>query len=82
MAHPLGGGADRDVNRSNAAKWAAYLCVSYGVAVVADWIILSGEWDESENDPTIRRVCGFAESWGYSQVLVVNAFEAIESRRP
>jgi hypothetical protein len=30
--------------------------------------------DASEDDPTIRRVCAFASSWGYAQVLVVNLF--------
>ena len=30
--------------------------------------------DASEDDPTIRRCVGFAESWGYSGLIVVNLF--------
>lgn len=51
VAHPLGSGEDRERNRCNAAKWCAWLAKTYDVAPVADWITLSGEWDES---PTNR----------------------------
>lgn len=47
MAHPLGAGEDRARNRANAARWVAWIAASFGHAVIADWIILSGEWDES-----------------------------------
>lgn len=30
--------------------------------------------DENDNDPTIRRCIGFAQSWGYAGVCVVNLF--------
>lgn len=50
VAHPLGGGPDRERNRENAAKWVAWVAMQ-GHAPIADWIILSGEWDES---PTNR----------------------------
>lgn len=30
--------------------------------------------DEIENDPTIRRCIGFAKSWGYSSLLMMNAY--------
>jgi len=30
--------------------------------------------DETEDDPTIRRCIGFAKSWGYSGLLMMNAF--------
>lgn len=46
VAHPLGGGEDREANRANAAKWCAWVA-RQGHAPVADWIILSGEFDES-----------------------------------
>ena len=46
IAHPLGGGADREANRARAARWVAWAGMQ-GVAPVADWIILSGQWDES-----------------------------------
>lgn len=46
-AHPLGGGADREQNRINASRWVAWIALTYDVAVIADWIILSGHWDES-----------------------------------
>jgi hypothetical protein len=47
VAHPLGSGIDRERNRINASKWCAWLAKTYGVAPVADWITLSGQWDES-----------------------------------
>jgi hypothetical protein len=37
--------------------------------------------DESHNDPTIRRCIGFAESWDYGCVEVVNLF-AYRAREP
>lgn len=30
--------------------------------------------DEETNDPTIRRCCGFAQSWGYSHLAIANLF--------
>ncbi len=30
--------------------------------------------DESQDDPTIRRCIGFAKTWGYSGLLMMNAF--------
>ena len=30
--------------------------------------------DETQNDPTIRRCIGFAESWGHSRLIVANLF--------
>lgn len=46
IAAPLGGGADREDNRARASRWVAWAGRS-GVAPVADWIILSGQWPES-----------------------------------
>lgn len=47
VAHPLGMGEDREQNRRNAALWVAWLAEHYGIAPVADWIVLSGVWPES-----------------------------------
>lgn len=47
VSHPLGGGADRDRLRAQAAAWVAWLARRYRIAPVADWIILAGQWDES-----------------------------------
>lgn len=52
IAHPLGSGPNREENRSSAAKWVAW-AASKGVAPVADWIILSGQWEES---PHLRAI--------------------------
>lgn len=47
IAHPLGSGTDREENRANAARWVAWAALR-GVAPVADWITLSGQFDESD----------------------------------
>jgi hypothetical protein len=47
IAHPLGGGADRDANIANAARWVVW-AADRGVAPVADWLIIAGGWDESK----------------------------------
>jgi len=35
--------------------------------------------DETKDDPTIRRIIGFAKSWGYGGAYVVNLFDQISS---
>jgi hypothetical protein len=47
MAHRLGQGAERELNRSRAAKLVAHYAKFLGVAPIADWIILAGEWPET-----------------------------------
>lgn len=47
VAHRLGAGPDREENRKRAQKWVGYIAANYDVAPIADWILLSGEWDES-----------------------------------
>lgn len=47
IAHPLGQGADRELNRTNAAKWVGWIAQTYNVAPVADWVILSGVWTKA-----------------------------------
>ena len=60
IAHPLGGGSDREANRINAARWCAWAARARGVAPVADWIILSGELDESPENRTLGLACDVA----------------------
>jgi hypothetical protein len=47
LAHPLGAGAAREPNRRAAARWVAWATRTHAVAVIADWIILSGELPET-----------------------------------
>lgn len=49
VAHALGAGHDREANRTAASKWCAAIA-DLGYAPIADWIILSGEWDESKRE--------------------------------
>lgn len=35
--------------------------------------------DGQRNDPTLRRLCGFARSWGYRNLVVINLFARIAS---
>lgn len=46
IAHRLAG-PEHAQNRASAAKWVAWAAVNMGVSPIADWIILSGELDES-----------------------------------
>lgn len=46
VAHPLGAGPDRERNRANASAWCGRLGRELKVCCVADWITLSGQWDE------------------------------------
>lgn len=50
MAHPLGMGEDRERNRLNAMQWVGWICETFGVAVIADWITLAGVWTEDKRD--------------------------------
>lgn len=48
------------------------------------WIMLNPSTaDAAQDDPTIRRCCGFAEAWGLGGIYVVNlfAFRATEPKR-
>lgn len=49
IAHPLGAGPGREFNRRRASRWVAW-AAEQGVAPVADWIILSGQWDEARRE--------------------------------
>ncbi len=54
LAHPLGDGTDRALNRANAARWVAWATLVHQVAVVADWITLSGELSEEHRELGLR----------------------------
>jgi hypothetical protein len=47
LAHPLGAGPDREANRRSAARWLTWAATVRRVAVIADWITLSGELEET-----------------------------------
>ena len=49
IAHRLGAGEDRETNRREAARWVAW-AAQQGVAPVATWITLAGEWSEDMLD--------------------------------
>jgi len=49
IAHPLGRGPDREENRKRASRWVAW-AAEQGVAPVAPWITLSGEWSEDRRE--------------------------------
>lgn len=61
VAHPLGSGEDREQNRANAAKWCAWIVQNLGVAVCADWIILSGEMEETPENRSLGLDCDFSQ---------------------
>lgn len=54
IAHPLNAETRKeiDANRARASRWCAW-AAGIGVAPVADWIILSGEWSESPENREI-----------------------------
>lgn len=53
VAHQLGKGADLELNRLNAAKWACWIAETYGVAVSCTWIVLASIWQETEHHRAI-----------------------------
>lgn len=60
IAHPLGGGPDREENRARASRWCAWAARSRGVSPVAGWITLSGQWDESAENRALGIACDVA----------------------
>lgn len=50
LSHPLSGSTDeeRQRNRENATRWAAFIAWRCQVAICADWIILSSIWSETQ----------------------------------
>jgi len=68
VAHPLNAptAEEREQNRQRAARWCAWLSRRYLIAPVADWIVLSSQWDETaenramglEIDRVLVELCG------------------------
>jgi hypothetical protein len=54
VAHPLGAGADRDLNIRRAIKWVAWATTQSAVPV-ASWIALAQVWDESWREEGLRQ---------------------------
>ncbi|HMI92905.1 MAG TPA: DUF4406 domain-containing protein, partial [Polyangiales bacterium] len=48
LCHPLAGEIEQ--NRRNAARWVAWATLHMGVAIVADWITLTGELSEEHRE--------------------------------
>jgi hypothetical protein len=46
IAHPLGDGPDRELNRQRAARWVCWFAEAFDIAPIADWIVLSSVWGE------------------------------------
>ncbi len=60
IAHPLGAGPDRERNRENASRWCAWAAVVRGVSPVADWITLSGQLEETDENRERGLACDVA----------------------
>lgn len=60
VAHALGAGPDREANRARAARWCRWVAL-LGHAPVADWIILSGVFDESHRERGLAIDCELVE---------------------
>lgn len=60
---------------SNDLRYRYLLSRSWGAGPMAAFVMLNPSTaDASENDPTIRRCIGFANSWGYAGLLVANLY--------
>jgi hypothetical protein len=69
--------------------WRYYLVRRFGPAptLVTDWqplvvvMLNPSTADETKDDPTIRRVIGFAKAWGHTELHVLNLF-ALRATNP
>lgn len=59
LAHPLSAPtrAGIEANRASAAKWAAWVANTFRVAVVADWIWMTGELEETPENRAFGLAC-------------------------
>jgi hypothetical protein len=73
VAHRLGAGPDREDNRRAAADWCGWIARTFNVAISADWIVLSGVWDESMREmglaTDLEMVSRADEVWQVGPVL-------------
>ena len=61
IAHPLGKDPkERELNRVRASKWVAW-AGEQGVCPMASWIILSGEWPETDEYRALGLAMDFAQ---------------------
>lgn len=88
LAHPLGAGDDREANRRAAARWVAWATTEHGVAVMADWIVLSGELPETTANRDLGLACDLALVARCDELWLVGgrispgmAMEAAEAQR-
>ncbi len=47
-------------NRENGARWCVWLCRHFGLATVADWIVMSSVLEETEENRAMGLACDFA----------------------
>jgi hypothetical protein len=71
VAHPLGSGVDRDANRMRAMRWCGWVVKTFGVASEANWIVLSGVWDETPENRALGIECDLVHVRRSDFVLLV-----------
>lgn len=88
LAHQLGAGHDREANRQRAMLWVAWATLAHPVAVVADWITLSGVLAETPANREIGLASDLALVARCDEVWLVGGrvspgmeLEAAEARR-
>ncbi len=47
-------------NRENAARWCVWLCRHFGLATIADWIVMSSVLEETEENRAMGLDCDLA----------------------
>lgn len=46
-------------NRENGARWCVWLCRHFGLATIADWIVMSSVLEETEENRAMGLACDF-----------------------
>lgn len=52
IAHQLSG--DVEANRAAASRWVGLLAMTFDIAPIADWIIMTGQWTEEHRARGLR----------------------------